>query len=103
SGVSFVGGSGVSATEGWNLVANPYAAIYDWENQTIPADMSSAIYRFDGTNYSAYTKGAGTASRYIAPFQAFFVQLTANNPGNLTFDRNNRAPTQSATRSILKV
>ena len=99
AGVSFVGGSGVSATEGWNLVANPYAAIYDWEGQAIPADMSSAIYRFNGTNYSAYTKGAGSASRYIAPFQAFFVQLTANNPTNLVFDRDNRAPTQPATRS----
>ncbi len=97
SSMSFVGGSGVSATEGWNLVANPYAAIYDWDGQTIPTDMSSAIYRFNGTNYTSYAKGAGTASRYIAPMQAFFVQLTANTPGNLTFDRDNRVTGQSAT------
>ncbi len=97
SSVSFVGGTGVSATEGWNLVANPYAAIYDWDGQTIPTDMSSAIYRFNGTNYTSYVKGAGTGSRYIAPFQGFFVQLTANNPGNLTFNRSNRTESQSAT------
>jgi hypothetical protein len=95
--VNFVSGSTINDTEGWNLVANPYAAIYDWDGQTIPADMSSAIYRFNGTNYSAYVKGVGSASRYIAPMQGFFVQLTDNTPGNLVFDRGNRAPTQSAT------
>ncbi|MGB0178164.1 MAG: T9SS type A sorting domain-containing protein, partial [Owenweeksia sp.] len=97
SAVSFVTGTTTNDTEGWNLVANPYAAIYDWDSQTIPTDMSSAIYRYNGTNYSAYIKGAGTASRYIAPFQAFFVQLTDNTPGNLVFDRGNRTPTQAAT------
>ncbi len=95
--VGFVTGSGTSDTEGWNLVANPYLAIYDWDGQAIPADMSSAVYRYNGTNYSAYVKGAGTASRYIAPFQAFFVQLTDNTPGNLVFSRGNRSANSTAT------
>jgi hypothetical protein len=97
SGVSFVGGTGEASTEGWNLVANPFPAIYDWDVQAIPADMSSAIYRSNGTNYSSYVQGAGGGSRYIAPLQGFFVQLTENTPGTLTFDLDNRASAQSAT------
>ncbi|MEQ9263436.1 MAG: T9SS type A sorting domain-containing protein [Owenweeksia sp.] len=97
SSSSFVTGTSTNDTEGWNLVSNPYAAIYDWDGQIIPGGMSSAIYRFNGTNYSSYTKGAGTASRYIAPFQGFFVQMTGNIAANLVFDRDNRNPTQTAT------
>lgn len=95
--VNFAGGTSESDTEGWNLVANPFTSVYDWDAQTIPTDMGSAIYRYSGSNYSSYTKGAGSASRYIAPGQGFFVQLTANTPGNLVFAENNRTPSQSAT------
>ena len=91
---NFVGGTSTNDTEGWNLIANPFPAVYDWDNQTIPTDMATAIYRYDGTNYTSYSQGAGLASRYIAPFQAFFVQLTANTPGNLTFSENNRVTGQ---------
>ncbi|HAD97935.1 MAG TPA: hypothetical protein DCG19_11055, partial [Cryomorphaceae bacterium] len=97
SSVGFVTGTGINDTEGWNLVANPYAAIYDWDLQSIPADMSSAIYRFNGVNYTAYVKGAGSASRYIAPFQGFFVQMTQNTPSTLVFNRDNRTTSQAAT------
>jgi hypothetical protein len=99
SSVNFIGGSSINSTEGWNLVANPYLSVYDWDGQSIPTDMSAAYYYSDGTNYFVYAKGAGTAPRYIAPFQGFFVQLTENTPGNLVFDRNNRTPDQSSSLS----
>jgi len=92
---SFVGGNTEADTEGWNLIANPFPAVYDWDLQTIPADMSSVMYVFDGTNYNSYIKGAGSASRYISPFQGFFVQLTENTPGNLNFEAANRIAGQS--------
>lgn len=94
--VTFVGGSAESDTEGWNLVANPFPAIYDWDSQTLPTDMGSAIYRYNGSSYSSYTKGVGSGSRYIPPFQGFFIQLTANTPSNLTFAENNRVTGQTA-------
>lgn len=99
SGVNFVGGTGVSATEGWNMVANPYNCTYDWDLQTLPSDLSGAIYRYDGSNYSSYTQGAGSGSRYISPFQGFFVQLTSNTPGTLTFAENNRVTSTAGTLS----
>ena len=78
----FVGGA---SGYGWNLIANPYTATYDWDGQTLPSSTSSAVYVWNGTNYSSYVGGSGTngGSRYIAPGQAFWVQTTATPGGTL--------------------
>lgn len=92
---SFVGGSALVHTQGWNLLSNPYACYYDWDGQNLASDLGSAIYRFDGSNYTSYIKGAGSGSRFIAPGEGFFVQLQANSSGNLSFDPINRNPSQN--------
>ena len=99
---SFVGGSSLAHTQGWNLVSNPYPCYYDWDQQNLPVDLGTAIYRFDGSSYTSYLKGAGSGSRFILPGEGFFVQLQANSPGNLSFDPANRNPSKiisSAKRS----
>lgn len=91
----FVGGTSLAFTQGWNLVSNPYPSYYDWDLQTIPNNMGSAIYRFDGSNYTSYLKGAGTGSRFIDPGEGYFVQLHSNTPADLVFNPNNRNPNKN--------
>lgn len=99
---SFVGGASRAATQGWNFVANPFCSAYDWDQQTIPANLASAIYRFDGNSYTSYVAGVGGGSQYIPPFQGFFVQLTANVTESLTFANSNRNPSQNPALSKTK-
>lgn len=90
-------GTGIENTEGWNLLANPYLAEFDWDTQdnNLPTNLEGAYYAYNGTNYQSYTNGAGSGNRYIAPYQAFFVQLDANNPGNFVFDEDARTSGQA--------
>lgn len=90
--VTFVGGSSLVQTQGWNLIANPYPCYYDWERQSIPQSLGSAIYRFDGTNYTSYIQGAGSGSRYLEPGEGFFVQLNSNTNTSLIFAPGLRDP-----------
>lgn len=91
---NFVGGSLINHTQGWNLLCNPYPSYYDWDLQTIPNNMGSAIYRFDGSNYTTYLKGAGTGSRFLKPGEAYFVQVQSNTSNYLVFNPNNRNPSK---------
>ena len=73
---------------GWNFIANPFTANYDWDNATKPAsNFSTAYYVWNGTNYLSRNAGTGTAGQYIAPGQAFFVQTQSgwSDGTNLTF------------------
>lgn len=97
SSVSFVGGSTTDDTEGWNMLSNPYPAQYDWNSPSVPSDLSSAKYVWNGLAYESYNNGVGSGDRYIPPFQAFFVQLT-NDPGssvNFSFEAAKRTSGQS--------
>ena len=86
SGGDLLFGGGVS--EGWNLIANPYTASYDWNGQTLPSNTNNAVYVWDGTQYTSYVNGTGAngGTRYIAPGQAFWVQTTAAPGGTLDLD-----------------
>jgi len=69
---------------GWNLVANPFAAPLDWEsvvdNGLAQLDKTIYVWDPDAGQYATYTAdgggagGAGSQDQYIAPFQAFFVK-----------------------------
>ena len=95
SSPNFTGGTSIPQTQGWNLLSNPYNCYYDWDLQSIPSNLSGAIYRFDGSNYISYIQGLGNSSRFIAPGEAFFVQLNSNIPGTLHFNPEFRNPNRS--------
>lgn len=66
---------------GWNLVANPYPTVLDWD--VIDDDLAGEgiaagyhIWDHANTNFAVYSGGSGTlgATQYIAPLQGFYVQ-----------------------------
>jgi len=73
-----------NAQNGWNLMANPFAAPLDWESVVNNGldQLDKTIYVWDPSagQYATYTAdgggtgGAGTQDQYIAPFQVFFVK-----------------------------
>ena len=75
---------------GWNLIANPFMAPIDWELiETDRSDVDATIYVWNPSanmgngTYATYTaNGSGTnnQTRYIPPFQAFFVKATGSSP-----------------------
>lgn len=79
-----VGYSG--ASNGWNLVGNPYTMTLDWESDFgwTKTNIDNTIYVWDAANhrYATYIDGVGTngGSRYIAPGQGFFVHSNASGP-----------------------
>ncbi|GGH71440.1 Kelch repeat-containing protein [Phaeocystidibacter marisrubri] len=89
SGLQFVGGTAVSNTEGWNLISNPFTAYYDWNGQVGQTGLHNAIHVYNGTGYSSYVSNVSVngGSRYISPFQAFWVQLDSD-PGSSTMSLN---------------
>jgi hypothetical protein len=103
--IGFVGGSSQAATEGWNLLSNPYPSQYDWDGQALPAGMSNALYVNKGGAYASYVNGVGTngGTQYLAPFQGFWVQTTNSSPGNFTFEQDQRvtAPTTSLLKTTV--
>lgn len=77
---------------GWNLVANPYPSLIDWD--VVDDDLAAAqiapgyyVWDHENTNFAVYANGSGTlgATRYIAPMQGFYVQ-TATAGGQGTAD-----------------
>jgi hypothetical protein len=89
---------------GWNLVANPYPTVLDWD--VVDDDLASEgiaqgyhIWDHANTNFAVYAGGSGTlgATRYIAPMQGFYVQTSTagvQNGGdvfhNFNLDNNDR-------------
>lgn len=98
SSADFIGGTSVGSTQGWNLVANPYPAQYDWDSPTVPSLLGTAKYVWNGSAYLIYNNGIGSGSRYIPPFQAFWVQYTSDPgiTGSLVFSSSKRTTNQSA-------
>jgi hypothetical protein len=74
--LSYTPGSGGN---GWNLVGNPYPSSIDWDapNGWVKNFITNSIYVWNPTiqQFTSYNGTVGTngGSRYIAPFQAFFV------------------------------
>ncbi|MCT4622993.1 MAG: hypothetical protein N4A46_05160, partial [Schleiferiaceae bacterium] len=83
---TFVGGTDLVDTEGWNFIANPFLANYDWDaaHGSLDALIRKVYYVWNGTNYvSRNTSGIGGAGQYIAPGQGFWIQVESTwTPGN---------------------
>lgn len=85
--------------DGWNLVSNVYPAPVDWVAlEANSADLGS-YYVFDSElpGYRSYNANVnfGSATRYIAHSQAFFVQTTATNQF-LNFQESQKVNSQVA-------
>ncbi|NVK26398.1 MAG: T9SS type A sorting domain-containing protein [Flavobacteriia bacterium] len=83
---------------GWNLIANPYTATYDWDGQTLPSNTNGSIYIWTGTTYASWVSGGGGTNggtQYIAPGQAFWVQTTATPDADLTLSTSQLTVDQS--------
>jgi hypothetical protein len=72
----------LTATNGWNLVGNPYPSSIDWDLIKVPnaAVVAGSYYvRLNG-NYGSYSSGLGTVltTKNIPPMQAFWVRAIAS-------------------------
>ncbi len=85
--------SGIDADDGWNLLANPYAAPYDWnahfDNGTFHNNLDPTIWILSAQTggYVSYnaSSNAGTLTNGIIPSGAsFWVKATGSSP-SLTF------------------
>jgi hypothetical protein len=81
------------ATQGWNLLGNPYSASINWDyiNRSEPG-IDDAIYFTKEGSFCAYVDGVGVPSGttgIIPPMQGFFVKANQENC-NVTFSPNDR-------------
>ncbi|HSZ72159.1 MAG TPA: T9SS type A sorting domain-containing protein, partial [Cytophagaceae bacterium] len=85
--------SGVSTSDGWNLVGNPYPSEIDWDAVSgwTKTGLDNAIYFWDQANnrYASYVSSVGSngGTRYIPCMQGFYVRVT--NPGTGTLAMTN--------------
>ncbi|HEY9005046.1 MAG TPA: T9SS type A sorting domain-containing protein [Ohtaekwangia sp.] len=84
--VSFTS-SGNAASDGWNLVGNPYPSVIDWNAASgwTKTNINGTIYIPDngyitGLRYATWngTVGTNRGSRYIATAQGFWVKASAS-------------------------
>jgi len=79
---------------GWNLVGNPYPSFIDWETGINTTNLNNSVHirKSDG-DVATYINGQGlnAGSRYIAPMQAFWVQVEqAQGTGSIEFTNATR-------------
>ncbi len=99
---------GDQATDGFNLIGNPYASTIDLDAVTFGNDVSTLVYVFNPNNkqFSYYTKGSATsgsvvtdgngANRYIASGQGFFARcnVVGSTNAGVTFAESNKVSNQ---------
>ena len=86
---------------GWNLIGNPYPSHVDWDAVSKSNLQNNGYYTWNGSAFIAYNNGLstpkpslGVASRYIPPFQGFFVRTSSDN-SSITFDNSMRKTSSS--------
>ncbi len=72
-------------SDGWNLMANPYPGIMDWDDAGLSrTNVDDAVYVFNTCNqlYASYVGGVGTngGTNLVAPFQGFYVKANGSSP-----------------------
>lgn len=108
-GLTYTENDGGGDGDGWNLVGNPFMAPIDWEDMTNDGAGRTNVERTvyiptANNNYATYQANnsgpLGTATnggtRYISPFQGFFVKATGSDP-ELTLKSSDKALGQSPT------
>ena len=99
--------SGTPASDGWNLVGNPYPSEIDWDAASgwTKTGINNAIYFFDQANnrYSTYVSGIGSngGTRYIPCMQGFYVKVTS--AGTRTLAITNAARSSVANKDNWRV
>lgn len=87
---TFIGGTSQAATQGWNMVSNPYPCNYDLDAIQFTSQFSGSKYIWNGSSYEV-RNGFGVGNvEFIAPLQAFFVQKNEIN-GSMAFPESGRA------------
>ena len=83
---------------GWNLLSNPYLTSLDWHSvvsENSQLQTTVYVYNADLGQYATYNAALGQAtndgSRYIAPFQSFFVRTLEADPADVVLPRNDNA------------
>ena len=89
-------------SNGWNLVGNPYPSSIDWDatHGWRKDNVSGAIYLLNDGGWSTYLGGdtpvsVNGGSRFIAPGQGFFVNVT--NPGSALLSMTDAVRVHNAT------
>ncbi len=111
------GKAGDQATDGFNLIGNPYASTIDLDRVTFGSDISANVYVYNPINkqFSYYAKGSATsgsvitdgngANRYIASGQGFFARnnVVGSTNAGITFAESNKVSNQltSSTSPVL--
>ena len=69
--------------DGWNMLGNPFSSWFDWDAVDLDG-VNAPVYVWDDAvaMYRSYSAGVGALSGgIVAPFQGFWVQANAPNPG----------------------
>ena len=87
--------TGAGANVGWNLVGNPFPSAIDWDAATgwTKTRVNNSVYiHVSASSWATYVGGVGTngGSRYIAPGQGFFVQVSSATTGTLRMNNSVR-------------
>jgi hypothetical protein len=94
--------------DGWNLVTNPYPSEVDWVAVEATSSDLGSYYVYDAAlpGYRAYNANTqtGTASRYIAHSQSFFVKNTSPSPyfsQFVSFEESHKSNTNAAFERVV--
>ncbi|NPV36163.1 MAG: hypothetical protein HPY80_05795 [Bacteroidales bacterium] len=94
--LSYLGTSGNSNYDGWNLLGNPFSSAIDRDLGTWNlTNVEPAVYVFDNGNYRSWN-GGGTLTDGIIPMgQGFFMKAQVNN-GTVTIPEGARVHSNQA-------
>lgn len=98
--------TGSTKNDGWNLVSNPYPSNLDWESVkgNLTGNTNNSLALWNGSQYATYlSSGVNTngGRRYIAPMQAFFVNVSSGGNGDVLPFTNSHRVTDS-TASVMR-
>lgn len=101
----------VSASDGWNLLANPYPGTIDWDaGGWTKSGIDGALYEYNTCTqtYSTYVSGVGVngGDRFISPLQGFYVKANTSGPqlsSASTVIISNTHQLKSLAQNIIKI